>query len=107
MSKLFKYETVLNSVEIEDDIDVEVVAGISDSSNYPTSVILFNEQYHSFDEVIFQLIKATNCSTQRANGLANQVHTRGKARVFEGTMTDCIRVSTILEEIELSTRIEV
>ena len=69
-------------------------------------VILFNDEWHTFEEVIEQLIKATGCSLDRAESLTLEVHHRGKAMVYEGDMGDCVRVSSVLEEIALRTRIE-
>ena len=73
----------------------------------PAKVILFNDEIHSFDEVIGQIIKATGCDTSKAETLTWEVHTSGKAMVFEGQMDNCLKVSHILEEIALNTQIEV
>jgi len=73
----------------------------------PAKVILFNDDYHTFDEVIDQLIKAIGCDRAKAETLTWEVHTKGKAAVFEGPMDDCLKVSNVLEEIALSTQIEV
>jgi ATP-dependent Clp protease adapter protein ClpS len=73
----------------------------------PAKVILFNDEVHTFDEVISQLIKATRCSSEKAEGLAWEVHTTGRAMVFAGELSRCIQVSGILEEIYLMTQIEV
>ena len=70
-------------------------------------VILFNDNIHTFDEVINQLIKAIGCSTQVAEKFAVEVHTKGKAAVYEGMMTKALIVSHILEEIGLHTQIEI
>ncbi|HVK37378.1 MAG TPA: ATP-dependent Clp protease adaptor ClpS [Candidatus Kapabacteria bacterium] len=72
----------------------------------PARVILFNDDFHTFDEVIFQLMKATGCSLLDAEGLAFEVDASGQAYVFEGEMSRCLGVSSILEEIELNTEIE-
>ncbi|MBU1297978.1 MAG: ATP-dependent Clp protease adaptor ClpS [Bacteroidota bacterium] len=72
----------------------------------PAKVILFNDEVHTFDEVIYQLIKAIRCDFERAKVLTNQVHHYGKAIVFGGELAKCIQVSSILEEIELRTQIE-
>lgn len=69
-------------------------------------VILYNDEEHTFDEVIRQIVKATNCSAHRAELLTLEVHFIGKAQVFEGAMTDCLRVSGVLEEIALHTQVE-
>jgi ATP-dependent Clp protease adapter protein ClpS len=73
----------------------------------PAKVILFNDEIHTFDEVIGQIIKATSCDSSRAEALAWEVHTRGKAVVFDGAMNRCLQVSGVLEEIGLHTTIEV
>jgi ATP-dependent Clp protease adapter protein ClpS len=73
----------------------------------PAKVILFNDEVHTFDEVIVQLIKATRCSSQKAEALAWEVHTTGRAMVFAGELYRCMEVSGILEEIHLMTQIEV
>ena len=72
----------------------------------PAKVILFNDEVHSFDEFIGQIIKATGCDTTKAETLTWEVHISGKAMVFEGQMDNCLKVSHILEEIALNTQIE-
>ncbi len=73
----------------------------------PAKVILYNDEIHTFEEVIGQLIKALGCGTSRAEVLTWEVHATGKAAVYEGTMDDCLKVSAVLEEIALHTQIEV
>lgn len=89
------------SIEKEQEQLVEVAI------QEPARVILFNDEIHTFDEVITQIIKALGCDTQRAEALTWEVHSNGKAMVYEGEMTKCIEVSGVLEEIELMTNIEV
>lgn len=72
----------------------------------PSKVILFNDDVHSFEEVIDQLVKAIRCDTAKAEALTWEVHATGKAAVFEGTMDECVQVSGVLEEIALHTQIE-
>ncbi len=86
---------------------VEEETGEDVLTTEPAKVILFNDQVHTFDEVIDQLIKATRCDRARAEALTWEVHTKGKAAVYEGTMPECIQVSGVLEEIALHTQIEV
>lgn len=73
----------------------------------PAKVILFNDDVHTFEDVIGQLIKAIRCSTEKAEALAWEVHTTGRAVVYTGELPRCIEVSSILEEIGLMTQIEV
>jgi ATP-dependent Clp protease adapter protein ClpS len=74
---------------------------------HPARVILFNDEVHTFEEVTSQIIKATACDTARAEALTWEVHHTGKANVYEGEITRCVQVSSVLEEIELMTQIEV
>lgn len=93
---------ILNNTETFDEPEVGVIDGI----DLAAKVILFNDNVHSFDEVIEQLIKAINCTYEHAESLAFEVHTKGKACVYEGDLNECLRVSAILEEIALHTQIE-
>ena len=68
-------------------------------------VVLYNDNWHTFDEVILQLIKAVNCSFETARGYAFEVHVKGKAIVFNGEFAKCLRLSSVLEEIALDTQI--
>ncbi|MDQ1265600.1 MAG: hypothetical protein QG635_751 [Bacteroidota bacterium] len=87
--------------EIEDP-EVISTTGIT----IPAKVILYNDEIHSFDEVIFQLIKAIGCTQDHAEALTWEVHSRGKAVVYDGEMRQCLKVSAVLEEIALHTHIE-
>lgn len=71
----------------------------------PFKVVLFNDDWHTFDEVIVQLIKAVRCSFDRARDFAFEVHVKGQAVVYNGMLQECLRVSSILEEIKLNTQI--
>jgi ATP-dependent Clp protease adaptor protein ClpS len=72
----------------------------------PSKVILYNDEVHTFDEVILQLMKATSCSIMEAEDLAFEVDARGMACVYSGEMMECLKVSSVLEEIALHTEIE-
>jgi hypothetical protein len=84
------------------DPEQEVLTGIGLAAR----VILFNDEEHTFDEVIGQIIAATGCSYDHAEDLTFEVHSTGKAMVFEGDLPQCLRVSGILEEIALHTQVE-
>jgi len=72
----------------------------------PWRVILFDDDIHTFEEVIIQLVKAIGCSHERAYKHAWTVHTRGKDCVYEGSFNECFRVQGVLREIQLVTQIE-
>lgn len=85
----------------------ELSEDIGTSTGSPAKVILFNDDVHTFEEVTSQLIKALGCGTSKAESLTWEVHTKGKANVFEGEMNECVRISSVLEEIALHTQIEI
>ena len=72
----------------------------------PWKVILYNDDIHSFDEVILQLIKALGCGSQKAEQIAFEAHTTGKAIAFSGAFENCFRVAGVLREIQLIVEIE-
>ena len=84
---------------------VEEVA-VEDRVETPWRVILFDDDIHTFDEVIVQLIKAVGCTTEQAQRHAWTVHTQGKDCVFQGDFFDCFRVQGVLRQIQLVTEIE-
>ena len=75
------------------------------SVGLPFKVVLYNDEEHTFDEVIVQLIKAVGCSFKEARSFAFEVHVKGKALVFTGDLPACLNVTSILEEIALNTQI--
>ncbi len=103
---LVLFTDILNSAMTTNPLEQEQVEEETKIQE-PGKVILFNDEIHTFDEVITQLIKATGCSTGKAEALAWEVHTKGRAIVFSGEMSRCVEVSSILEEIQLMTQIEV
>ncbi|HZG00796.1 MAG TPA: ATP-dependent Clp protease adaptor ClpS [Chitinophagales bacterium] len=68
--------------------------------------LLFNDDYHTFDEVIEQLMLAIRCSARRAEEMAWQVHNQGYAVVHVGALEDCLDISAILGEIDLRTEVQ-
>lgn len=72
----------------------------------PARVILFDDEWHTFEQVTEQIIFAIKCNPERAERLTWTVHSKGKALVYKGDMGECLKVSEILEEIDLGTRVE-
>lgn len=97
-------EKIKNDLEKPDGI-LETDLEVDSSIDTEYRLFLFNDDHHTFDDVIFQLMKAINCSFERARAFAFEVHVKGKAMVFSGTMLACLKVSSILEEIALHTQI--
>ena len=89
----------LEKPDFDSEIDNDTEIGLE------SRVILFNDNWHSFEEVIGQIIKATGCTFEEARDHTFEVHVKGKSIVFNGSMPKCLRVSAVLEEIALLTQI--
>ena len=88
-----------NTPELDIIEEEDVTVGLE------SKVILYNDEWHTFDEVIVQIMKAVSCSYDQARDKAFEVHVRGMAMIFNGEFKDCLRVSSVLEEIALHTQI--
>jgi len=75
------------------------------SIGLPFKVIIYNDDIHTFDEVINQLIKAIGCSFDKAKKFAFTIHVKGQAIVYFGDLTACLKITSVLEEIGLHTQI--
>ena len=77
-----------------------------ESVDEPWRVILYDDDIHTFDEVIHQLRKALGCSHTHAEELTYKVHNDGKAEVFEGSFEEAFKVNAVLREIQLITELK-
>jgi ATP-dependent Clp protease adapter protein ClpS len=103
----FALRPTLNAVVSPyEDEDVLVDDDIGTRIGEPWKVVLYNDDIHTFDEVILQLQKAIGCSVQRAEQIAFEAHTKGKAVAFSGEFNECYRVMGVLREIQLVVEIE-
>ena len=98
------HDNIFDQTTEEKPLEVE---DITTEAQTPARVILFNDDWHTFDEVIGQLIKALGCGSEKAETIAFEAHSKGKAMVYEGAMSECLKVDGVLEEISLNTEIEV
>ena len=92
--------------DVTPDVDVQTEEETEERIKSPWRVILYNDEIHTFDEVIRQVVKATGCSVKQAEKHAWTVHTEGKDCVYEGEFEECFRVQGVLREIQLVTEIE-
>ena len=90
---------------VKETPDVSIIEEEDTTIGLESRVLLFNDDWHSFEEVIIQLIKATKCSFDEAKQKTFEVHIKGKAIVFNGSVADCLKVSGVLEEIALHTQV--
>ena len=90
----------------EGDLETLAQEEVEEAIQTPWRLILYNDEVHTFEEVIQQLIKALKCGRGRAEELTLKVHREGKAIVFEGEFEECLKRDYILREIELITEIK-
>jgi ATP-dependent Clp protease adapter protein ClpS len=72
----------------------------------PWTVIVLNDDFHTFEEVIGQLQLATGCLFEEAAAIAWEAHERGEAPCYSGPLERCEHVAAILGRIDLGVRIE-
>jgi len=75
---------------------IGIDVGTSNILGQPHNVLLYNDEQHSMDEVSVQIIKATNCSSERAIAIMYEAHSKGTAVVFSGSKERCEHVESIL-----------
>ena len=63
--------------------------------------ILFNCNCHTFEAVTLQIIKAIQCTKEKAGNLAFFADRTGSVIVYEGTNDGCERVARVLGSIGL------
>jgi ATP-dependent Clp protease adaptor protein ClpS len=72
----------------------------------PWQVMLFNDEVHTFDQVILQIQKATGYALERAVELTIRVHEKGRALIYVGSKEKCEKVSAVLQQIQLIVQVE-
>jgi ATP-dependent Clp protease adaptor protein ClpS len=88
------------------EVDVLEQSKEDEALDTPWKLILYDDDIHTFDEVINQLIKALGCSKAHAEDLTFKVHNDGKAVVYEGSFEECLKRNSVLQEIQLITEIK-
>ena len=101
---MYSMENLL--IQLDHNTDSETDHVVDELTAAPWSVILYDDDIHTFDEVINQLIKATGCGVSKAEEITLTVHNKGKATAFEGDFEECLRVDSVLKEIQLVTEIK-
>jgi ATP-dependent Clp protease adaptor protein ClpS len=83
----------------------ETLDRTDDWEGHVWQVILYNDDYHLFDQVVAQVQKATGYPYRRAYAITLEAHTTGRAVVWAGDIEECLRVESVLREIGLHTDI--
>ncbi len=82
----------------------EIISEIQ--TDLPWNVILYNDDWHPFDEVILQVQKATGVSLEKSVEIVLEAHNQGRAVCYSGSLEKCSRVANILKEIKLHVEID-
>ena len=69
-------------------------------------VLLFNDDVHTMDEVVLQLVKALSCTVEEAVAVMLRAHEKGITTVIITTKGEANRVAGILREIGLRVDVE-
>ncbi len=69
-------------------------------------VTLFNDDFHSIDEVVGQILKALKCELDMAVDIMLRAHTRGSATVIIADQATADGVASTLREILLVVSVE-
>lgn len=93
-------DTKIDSQEKEQE-DTE---GSSDSGNW--CVMLFNDEVHTFDEVIHWLVKYADQNKTKAKNIAVIVDMRGKGVCYTGSKSECEDVKENLEGKGLDVKVK-
>jgi ATP-dependent Clp protease adaptor protein ClpS len=65
------------------------------------AVVLSNDEVHSMDEVVSQLMKALGCDAGRAQTLMFQAHSSGRTTVAIADRDRAMRIARVLRQISL------
>ncbi|GAB4390475.1 MAG: hypothetical protein Kow0025_22770 [Thermodesulfovibrionales bacterium] len=71
----------------------------------PWNVHILNDDWHTFEEVVLQVARATGCSFEQAFEITFEAHTYGEAVCFSGPKARCEKVAGVLREIDLGVRL--
>ncbi|RYX83504.1 ATP-dependent Clp protease adaptor ClpS [bacterium] len=99
---------ILQSPERQEEGDVLTVVKPDEPGSGGTNyrVILYNDDVHTVDEVIVQLMKATECDLERAVNITLEVDNKGRAVCFRGERAKCHKVTRVLREINLQCEVD-
>lgn len=89
----------MSQTDYKDEIHSDIEGGLA------VKVILYNDDFHTFDDVTSIIVKATGCSARKAFYHAYTVDKAGHDIVYSGDMEKAIQVSSIIESIGLKTAV--
>jgi ATP-dependent Clp protease adaptor protein ClpS len=69
-------------------------------------LILWNDDFNTFDHVIYCMMKYLDYSESQAEKIAWKVHNEGKCAILEGSFTEVEVYRKILQQEELTVSVE-
>jgi ATP-dependent Clp protease adaptor protein ClpS len=69
-------------------------------------VILYNDDWHAFEDVIEQVVKACECSLAEAERITVEAHRKGRAVCYRGSREKCHKAARVLREIRLQCEVD-
>lgn len=88
------------------DVLVESTVESDKKIERPWKVILYDDDVHTFDEVILQVQRATGYSLERATQITLEADRVGRAVCFEGVKESCQKVAAVLRQIRLQVEVD-
>jgi ATP-dependent Clp protease adaptor protein ClpS len=95
-----------SSPEIDGDVLVIPAPAEPTSSGSGHRVVLYNDDHTPFDAVIEQIVKATQCTLEKASQVAHEAHFKGRAICYRGAREKCHQVTRVLREIRLQCEVD-
>src|SRR5262245_22247311 len=92
-------ETITRRLPDLDDLDASSQIG-------DFIVIVFNNDYNTYDQVIGILQKATGCSLEEAEMETWEIDHTGRSVVHHGDRAECERAAAIIATIEIKVAVE-
>ena len=72
----------------------------------PWRVILYNDDWHTFKEVVVQVQRAAKCLEPEALAITYEAHTTGRVVAYTGPKAECDRALGVLREIRLQAELD-
>lgn len=90
-------------VEVKPDIRIApgILEDLEERLDSPWVTILYNDDWHPIDQVVFQVQKATGCDLARAEWITYEAHMLGRSVAYTGALEECEKVAAVLRAIDL------
>lgn len=89
-------------------METEILNKIEESTEtkFNKKIILYNDEFNSFDNVINSLIKYCKHLPEQAHQCSLIVHTKGKCDIKSGTFDDLLPIYVALQDNNLTVGLE-